>query len=137
MQTTRRQWLGVLAGIFGFPLFDLFDDTTTQTQPRVDRVVSDPTTLNNIDADATELDVSELDGPQVDLKKQLETGLLARRESEFQYIDRVVLLVQNDQLSEELVKSTFQWARTKRPYPFPYFRKALKIRAAREGVTIP
>ena len=71
-----------------------------------------------------------------DLKEQLEFGLRARRPSEFAFIQRVVTMVKANQLPEKLVKSTFQWARHKKPYPFPYFERALRIRAAKLGIQI-
>jgi hypothetical protein len=36
----------------------------------------------------------------------------------------------------ELVVSTFRWARPKRPYGFPYFERALKVRAAKLGIEL-
>jgi hypothetical protein len=74
-----------------------------------------------------------------DLKEQLEAGLKARLPADFAFIQRVVTMVENDQLPLELVKSTFQWARKKakyRNYPFPYFERALRIRAGRLGIQI-
>ncbi len=76
------------------------------------------------------------DGVQVDLKQQLEKGLRARRPEEFAFIDRVVIMVYQGQLSRSLVNSTFDWARRKRPYPFVYFQRGLIVRAARMGVTV-
>lgn len=76
------------------------------------------------------------DGVQVDLKKQLETGLYARRPEEFAYIGRVVRQVERGQLPEKLVISTFAWARKKRPYPLVYFERALRLRARRLGIVV-
>lgn len=72
-----------------------------------------------------------------DLKTQLNSGLRCRRDIEFQFIDLIVQMTNNGQLSVELVKGTFQWARKKKPYPFPYFERAIRARAAEDGVTIP
>ena len=77
------------------------------------------------------------DGVQVDLKQQLEAGLYARRPVEFSYIARVVRMVERRQLPEQLVISTFAWARHKRPYPIVYFERALQIRARRIGIVVP
>ncbi len=72
-----------------------------------------------------------------DLKDQLKNGLQARRPEEHAFIDRVVQMVRNDDLPMDLVKSTFQWARkSKKPYPFPYFERALRLRAAEIGIEI-
>lgn len=76
------------------------------------------------------------DGVQVDLKRQLETGLYARRPEESAYIARVVRMVDRRQLPEELVISTFAWARKKRPYPLVYFERALRHRARKIGIVV-
>ena len=70
------------------------------------------------------------------LQDQLENGLQARLPGEFAFIARVVEMVEANQLPLELVKSTFQWARRKKPYPFPYFERALRLRAAKLGIQI-
>jgi len=75
-----------------------------------------------------------------DLKQQLEKGLRARRPEEFQFVDLIVKMVGNDTLPLALVKSTFLWARKKgltTRYPFPYFERALRVRAAKQGIKIP
>ena len=74
-----------------------------------------------------------------DLKDQLEKGLKARLPADFAFISKVVILVENDQLPVNLVKAVFQWARdkgVKNNYPFPYFERALKIRAKKLGIVI-
>jgi hypothetical protein len=70
------------------------------------------------------------------LEETLEAGLQARRPEEFAFLRRVVTMVEQRQLPEELVRSTFAWARRKRPYPFPFFERGLKLRAARIGITV-
>ncbi len=75
-----------------------------------------------------------------DLKNVLEKGLRARRPQEFEFVDVVVTMVGNDTLPLDLVRSTFLWARKKAkttPYPFPYFERGLRVRAARMGIKIP
>ncbi len=71
-----------------------------------------------------------------DLQDQLESGLRARLPAEFAFIRRVVNLVETDRLPLDLVVSTFQWARRHKRYPFPYFERALRTRAARLGIAI-
>ena len=74
------------------------------------------------------------------LRDTLAKGLKARRPREFQFIDRVVAMVQNKQLPLDLVQSTFQWARKKtrfKRYPFQYFERGLIQRAAKIGIIIP
>jgi hypothetical protein len=82
--------------------------------------------------------LSKAHGVEVaDLKDQLEKGLQARLEREFVFVERVVTMVEKDELPLVLVRSTFNWARHKhKEYPFPYFERALKIRARRVGVVI-
>jgi hypothetical protein len=71
-----------------------------------------------------------------DLREMLEAGLKARRPEEFAFIKRVVAQVQTGELPQDLVRSTFDWARYKRPYPFPYFERGLKVRAAQRGIVV-
>ena len=73
------------------------------------------------------------------LQQQLENGLQARLPREFKFIARVVQMVQQGALPLPLVQSTFVWARrqvTSKKYPFPYFERALRIRAKKIGVEI-
>ena len=70
------------------------------------------------------------------LQEQLEKGLRTRRPEEHAFIDRVVKMVKQRQLPEPMVRSTFDWARNKKPYQFPYFERAIKIRAARIGIVV-
>ena len=70
------------------------------------------------------------------LQEQLEKGLRARLPREFAFINRVVTMVEKGQLPLDLVRGTFDWARKKRPYPFPYFEQGLKKRAARIGIKV-
>ncbi len=72
-----------------------------------------------------------------DLKDQLKSGLFVRRPEEHAFIDRVVRMVEQERLPVDLVKSVFQWARKqKKRYPFPYFERALRLRAAELGLSI-
>ncbi|NLF69002.1 MAG: hypothetical protein GX575_08095 [Candidatus Anammoximicrobium sp.] len=76
-------------------------------------------------------------GAQIaNLQDQLEKGLKARLPREFDFIERVVGMVEAKQLPYDLVQSTFLWARVKRPVPFPYFETGLRTRAARLGIRI-
>ena len=71
-----------------------------------------------------------------DLQEQLESELQARRPVEFAFIDRVCDLVETDVLPVDLVNTTFLWARPKRPRPYVYFERAMRIRAAKRGVQL-
>lgn len=64
---------------------------------------------------------------------QLKAGLKVRKPSEQAFITQVVALVDKKVLPLPMVLSVFQYARKKEQrYPFFYFQKALKIRAAKE-----
>ena len=74
-----------------------------------------------------------------DLQQQLESGLKARRPVEFAFIRRVVVFVQAELLSEDLVKAVFNWARKKarfKKYPYPYFERAMREEARKRGVPL-
>jgi hypothetical protein len=73
---------------------------------------------------------------KLDLQETLEKGLKARRRQEFQFIGRVVNLVESGELPEKMVQSTFLWARRKREHPMQYFERALRVQAAKIGVRI-
>lgn len=73
------------------------------------------------------------------LQQQLESGLKARRPSEFAFIKKVVMMVGNNTLPMDLVNSTFVWVRNNpdaREYPFVYFQRALRERAKKLGITV-
>ncbi|MDA0659049.1 MAG: hypothetical protein O2931_13775 [Planctomycetota bacterium] len=71
------------------------------------------------------------------LKDQLEKGLKARRPEEFAYIGYIHSLVESGDLPVKLVLETFHWSRRQDPhFPFPYFQRAIRVRAARAGITI-
>lgn len=76
-------------------------------------------------------------GRVASLSDQLKSSLKARRDVEFKYINGVVKLVKTGRLPVKLVVETMQYARKKPTnYPFQYFQRALKLRAARLGVTV-
>ena len=76
-------------------------------------------------------------GRVASLSDQLKSGLKARRDVEFKFIEDVVKLVQTGKLPVKLVVETMQYARKKPTgYPFQYFQRALALRAARLGVRV-
>jgi hypothetical protein len=71
------------------------------------------------------------------LSDMLKNGLRVQRPKDLAFIKRVVELVDQGRLPVPLVKSTFSWARSKPVrYPFPYFVKALRIRAGKLGIRL-
>lgn len=83
-------------------------------------------------------------GRQVTLQQQLTVGLKAFTKSDKDFIDTVVLAVEQGRLPRKLVDSTFLWARersTRRSYsrqfrPMVYFQPGLTFRARRLGVNL-
>lgn len=74
------------------------------------------------------------------LKDQLEKGLQARLPREFRFIGTIVRMVERNELPLRLVRAAFQWARRQvraGKYPFPYFERAIRILASRDGIAIP
>ena len=71
-----------------------------------------------------------------DLQNRLEFGLRARLPREYRFLRKVVALVKLERIPVELVLSTYHWARKKQPHPFPYFVRALQIRAAELGIRL-
>jgi len=72
------------------------------------------------------------------LQEQLEKGLKARRQVEFQFVARVALLVKQGRLTREVVQGTFSFVTKKyrdRKYLVPIFEQALRSRLAQDGNT--
>lgn len=82
-------------------------------------------------------DPPSIGNAQIDLREQLEKGLRARRPVEFQFIRRVIALIETGVLPRRMVDETFGWARRKPSRPFQYFEFALITRAKTIGVAIP
>jgi hypothetical protein len=74
--------------------------------------------------------------PVGDLREQLRVELEPRTPAENAFLDRTVWLVRRNVLPLALVLRMFDWAREIRPYPFPYFQRALTIQARKIGVKI-
>ena len=72
-----------------------------------------------------------------DLEQALKSGLRARRPIEFEFIRTVIAKVKTNELPLDLVQGTYLWARKKKPYPYPYFERALRERAAKQGINLP
>lgn len=53
------------------------------------------------------------------------------------YIDEVLRRVERGQLPRSLVEATFVWARQRPEHRFQYFRRALRLQAARLGFSAP
>ncbi len=88
-------------------------------------------------ADLAPVDAGGVQG--LDLKTQLQKGLKARRKVEFQYIDEIILLVEDGSLPRELVTTTFVWAIRQPSRSLQYFQFALqaRVRAAHLNVDMP
>ena len=71
-----------------------------------------------------------------DLEARLINGLKVRRPVDMDFIAEVVGLAEDDQLPLGMVLSTYKWARPKTPRPFPYFQRAIRIRAAEIDVPL-
>lgn len=71
-----------------------------------------------------------------DLQQTLVFGLRPRTPNEEAFVTLVVTKVQLKQLPLELVIATFRWAQPKKPYPFPYFERAMRERARLIGVSL-
>lgn len=73
----------------------------------------------------------------ISLKQMLYKGLKARRPEEFEYLDKVVALVDSGELPVSLVQGTFFWSRQRFVYPLQYFQEALYVRAKAMGRFAP
>jgi hypothetical protein len=74
---------------------------------------------------------------EITLQDRLNAGLRCRRPEEFAFVAAVVVLVNQQKLTAELVLGTYRWAVGKRPdFPFYYFQYAIRKRAKELGVTV-
>ena len=118
--TTRRHWFQLAVRPIGRTLL-------LASLPFV-AVVADPVALDGQQSDP---------GATVaDLEQMLKSGLKARKPAEFDFIRRVTTKVADGDLPVDMVQSTFLWARRHQPYPYPYFERGLRERAARAGLTL-
>ena len=70
------------------------------------------------------------------LREQL-WSLRPRSPQEFEFVDRIVQLVEQGKLPIQTVEAAFNWARKKhKRYQFPYYQRAQMILAARSGIRI-
>jgi hypothetical protein len=68
---------------------------------------------------------------------QMKAALRTANVEEEGFIEKVLFLVKRGTLPEDLVESTFLWARKKPKHKFQYFKYALKLRAADRGIPLP
>jgi hypothetical protein len=73
----------------------------------------------------------------LDLKTQLEKGLLVRRPVEFAYVAEIIRLVEEGKLPRRLVTTTFMWAKRMPDRRLQYFQFALQTRARGLNVRLP
>jgi hypothetical protein len=70
------------------------------------------------------------------LRQQL-LSLRPRSPQEFEFLDRVIDLVEQKKLPTQVVEAAYDWARKRRRrYQFPYFQRAVVILAARTAIRI-
>ena len=73
-------------------------------------------------------------GPE--LQDTLEKDLRARRPREFEFIAKVIELVELGTLPESLVRSTYLWARKKPRHKFQYFERGMRFRAGKLDIDL-
>jgi hypothetical protein len=76
---------------------------------------------------------AQVKGESVTLHDRLTGVLKPRTEKERLFVNYVVARVENGQLPVEIVNAAFNYARNKKPYPFPYFQQVLPRIAAQAG----
>lgn len=75
---------------------------------------------------------------RIELRQTLFNGLRLRRTEEFEFVERVLVLVEVGQFSEDAVLAVFRRAVEYNPrFPFPYFQQIMRLLAARKGLTLP
>jgi hypothetical protein len=70
------------------------------------------------------------------LKDTLVFGLRPRQPADYAFIDTVIAKVDDKTLPLDLVIAIYRWSLSKKPYPYPFFERALKVKAAALGVEL-
>lgn len=84
--------------------------------------------------------IGQLDEKWVEYEKQLQSVLRTRLIEEKEFVARVILLVQKEQVPKKLLDSAWLWVRDKRPgtrYPFVYFERVLRLEAEKAKILLP
>jgi hypothetical protein len=68
--------------------------------------------------------------------KTMRAALRTATKEEDGFLDHVVKLMEDGQLPQSMVESTFQWARQKPDHRFQYFKHGLIARAEKAGYKI-
>jgi hypothetical protein len=84
----------------------------------------------------TQRAAADPDTGDANLRETLVFGLRPRLPAETEFIEMVVTKVEQQVLPLELVISTFRWAQGRKPYPMPFFQRALVVRAAKIGISL-
>lgn len=72
------------------------------------------------------------------LDSQLRFGLRAVTPQQKQFVNDVIMYVEQGKIPRAMVNLVFRWARQRNPsIPFPYFEYALRALSRRRGFTIP
>ena len=78
-----------------------------------------------------------LDLNAVELRIQLQSGLRVFLPEQQEFLDRVLVAVDNGQIPRAMVNMVYIWSqRRNRKVPFPYFEFAMKALAERRGVSL-
>ncbi len=78
-----------------------------------------------------------LDLNTVELRIQLQNGLRLFLPEQQDFLDLVLVAVDNGQLPRAMVNMVYVWSlRRNRKFPFPYFEVAMRALAERRGVTL-
>jgi hypothetical protein len=78
-----------------------------------------------------------LDLNAVELRIQLQNGLRVFLPEQQEFLDRVLLAVDNGQIPRAMVNMVYVWSqRRNKKVPFPYFEFAMRTLAERRGVTL-
>jgi hypothetical protein len=70
------------------------------------------------------------------LRDTLVFGLRPRQPADYAFIDVVLAKVDDRSLPLDVVIAVYRWSLGKKPYPYPYFERALRVKAAAIGVDI-
>ena len=134
MSRLKSATLLAILVLFGTISFGLDSVATQDDREALEKKINEVVKL-----DLDEL-IKKLDDTWELYDRQLQAVLKTRLIEEKEFVARVVLLVQEEDIPKNLVDSAWLWVRGKRPgtkYPFVYFERVLRLQGERANILIP
>ncbi len=110
---------------------------TTETAQEIAERIEAVREVSGMELDAL---ITELNGDWRRYERQLQAVLRTRLLEEREFVARLVVLVQSEQIPKSLVDSAWLWVRNNRAgatYPFVYFERIIRLQSERTRIPLP